>query len=175
MTDKEHFQELKEIEKQRNKSYYDWIKGLVVVATGLLSVIVSLKTKQSSTIFQSILFVIIVSTLVLGILFGAGVIYSEVLLLRNYYRKKLEHIYSIIYENGNRTKFEIIKKPKIFYFFSYCCYVCLLISFISLIIYSVSIEFSSSTTNNINTETQIENSSAKIDSLTMIQKTKKYE
>ena len=141
MTDKENFQEFKQIERIKNKAYYDWIRNLIIIATGLLSVIVGLKTKQSNTLPQSVIFLIIVSTLVLGILFGAAVLYGEVLVLRKYYRKKLELIYAIIYQKEKKNIYEIIDVPKIYVCFSYSCYVCFLISFISLIIYSVLREF----------------------------------
>jgi hypothetical protein len=52
-----HYLALSEIQEKKRNTFSDWLKNIITVATGLLAVLISLKTKKSESILEHYLFI----------------------------------------------------------------------------------------------------------------------
>ncbi|MBC5836804.1 hypothetical protein [Flavobacterium muglaense] len=131
-----------------DESNFKYLRNLTTLATGLLGLLVSLKSDEAISINSKYLFILTIMLLAFGILFSMITQYEEV-----YYKNKdLENkMFSFRKKNYKKESWELISmdnndkyKPptKVFVRTKKISYVCLSLAFISLIIYVIFIEFS---------------------------------
>lgn len=126
---------LNEAYELRHSKYFPWIKNIVTLAIGFLGIIVSLKSGKSVDLLQHIFFIITISSLVIGILFGVIVLYSEIYLLNQKRKLSQENLNRVI-SDKEKIKLQAINRPKIFDISEYCCFAFLILSLVTLVIYS---------------------------------------
>ncbi|MFC4218799.1 hypothetical protein [Flagellimonas marina] len=142
--------EIQETQNERQEKYYSWLKTIITISVGLFGIIVSFKSDDQTSQLRSIFFIISISTLGLGILFGLTSLYSEVHLLDRSRKKLIEQTHKLIDGNADSIEFEFIK-PSIFYKISYrLCYMFYIISLISLIGYAIIDDINNVCLNNFN-------------------------
>jgi amino acid transporter len=136
MTPKPSSAQLKDfsaISKQRSEKHFGWLRNIVAMATGLVSVIVSLRSGKSSTVLEHYLFVSTVSLLALGILLGSIALYAEVHLwtrIQKEYGRLLKQVEAGTYTG--QTHFLTESKP-IFGRVEDAAYICLSMALVALI------------------------------------------
>lgn len=126
---------LEEAYNSRNLKYYAWLKNIITLAIGFLGIIVSLKSDKSENLLQHQFFVFTISSLAIGILCGAIVLYSEIYLLNQYRKMRGEYLLKVI-NDENTIDVQAINRPRIFDIFEITCFGFLTTSMITLVIYS---------------------------------------
>jgi hypothetical protein len=138
MTDKDfekHLISLRELQNSRNTVYSDWLKNIVTIATGLLAVLVSLKTTKSANELEHYLYVCSIGFIGLGILLGVIILFSDIKVANLSISKKKEQLESLL--DGSNKEFDFINRPKIYKYLEYICFSCFTLALISLVIYAI--------------------------------------
>lgn len=128
---------LTELSDRRYNKYFDWIKHLLLTATGLIGILVSLKSGKSETTFGHYAFVITIITLGLGILSGSFLLYSEISNLdkaRKLYANKLIELMKGI---KDPISIGTVDTSRVFKVAEIVCYVSFIGAVISLTIYAI--------------------------------------
>ncbi len=140
MTEAELKNDLKQIQQtqdERQQKFYSWLKTLITISIGLFGILVSFKSDSDSSFYKSIFFIVALTSLGLGILFGLILLYSEVHILDKTRSKLTEYTIRKLDGNHDSLEFEQIK-PSFFYKISAkLCYFFYIISLIFLICYSL--------------------------------------
>lgn len=124
--------ELEEITDERNEKLYAWFKTLVTISVGLVGILISFKSDETTSSLKSIFFIITISTLGLGILCALIVLFSEVNVLNRTRKNRMGHLISRLDGKGG-LEFEEIKPGIIYnvaYKFSFLFYFLALIGLI---------------------------------------------
>ena len=124
--------ELEEITDERNEKLYAWFKTLVTISVGLVGILISFKSDETTSSLKSIFFIITISTLGLGILCALIVLFSEVNVLNRTRKNRMGHLISRLDGKGG-PEFEEIKPGIIYnvaYEFSFLFYFLALIGLI---------------------------------------------
>jgi len=129
--------EIQETQNERQEKYYSWLKTIITISVGLFGIIISFKSNDHTSLLKSIFFIISISTLGLGILFGIISLYSEVHLLNRSREKLIEHTHKLIDGNLDSIEFEFIKPSLIFKVSYKACYIFYIISLICLVGYAI--------------------------------------
>lgn len=127
---------IKEISDLRHEKFFSWLKNLITISVGLLGILVSLNSEKITDFNTFVAFVVTISTLALGILFGVILLYSEVHLLHKVRLKEQESARNMLDGKTNKIV-DIIHRHWIFALSEKICFVSYLISLISLVIYSI--------------------------------------
>lgn len=137
MTDPKNIETFKQLNEKRNEKHFDWVKHILLVASGLLGVLVSLRSTKSGDEYQHYAFIATVSALGLGILTGSIHLYAEVNAMNRLQDKLIEQIKKESKGQGGNP--EIINAGPLFVFtiLEWTCYCSLLIATISLVTYAI--------------------------------------
>jgi hypothetical protein len=132
---------IQDTQDERNEKFYSWLKNLITISIALFGLIISLKSGETKTQFESIFFICSIFSLALGILFALTTLFGEVNVLNrvkdDYYKQTLEYIDN----NGKDIEFKQIN-PSLFYKISSYLYVFFyLTSLVSLVLYSTIEQF----------------------------------
>lgn len=133
----EIFDKYKSVEDKSHDLFSNWVKTIVAVSAGLVSVLVSLRQTTSETKLQHILFSITIIGLTLGILSGAILLHRQIALtdkLRKFYWEQLEHK---LFYNKNPDQIGFLEVGIIYKISIYVFYLSLTISLLALTIYAV--------------------------------------
>ena len=127
---------LKELNLQISHLKQEWFRHLILVASGLLGILISLHTNSSMYIVHRVCFLTLLSLLALGILTGGLSIYSQI-----YYLKKGKKLYveeQVAAKKENREP-QIVLVPhlKIFLIAEPTTYVCFVLAILLLILYAI--------------------------------------
>jgi hypothetical protein len=129
--------EYQEIQNEREEKYYSWLKTLITISVGLFGIIVALKSNDPTYYLKSIFFIISISSLGLGILFGIVSLYSEVHILERTRDKMSEYITKLIHGKEDSIEMDFVSPSKFYKVSFKLCYIFYIISLISLIGYSI--------------------------------------
>ena len=127
-------------DSKRHETYSNLIKSIIIVLAGLISVLVSLKTKRSSTLYEHNLFIITISLLSLGILLGAIVLYSEVHLWDKYREIRWKQLGERIFDNAEPLQVDYVNPNKFYKICKYVFYLTFFSSLLSLVLYAASVD-----------------------------------
>ena len=127
---------------ERNSKYSEWLKNIITIAVGFIAIIVSLKTKKSVSVIEHYSYLAMLCSNVLGIICGLIVLYSDVKVLNLAVNEKKLAILRRLNETNVSPFPEInfVKRPVIYLYISYLCYISFIMSLISLICYSFVID-----------------------------------
>ena len=128
---------LTELSDRRYSKYFGWIRHLLLTATGLIGVLVSLKAGKSTNPDEHSAFVVTIVSLGIGILFGSLLLYSEISNLdkgRKLYANRLIEL-----NKGAKDPFPIgtVETSKIYKVAEIICYASFIIAVLSLIFYAI--------------------------------------
>lgn len=137
MITKEDYKGLTELSEKRYSKYYDWIRHLIIMATWLIGILISLKTKNVESGFRNLMYLITICGLGIGILSGSVCLYSEIHTLDKFRKLYAERLIKISKGATYTHPFESVSKNWIFIFLEVICFSSLFISIISLIAYGI--------------------------------------
>lgn len=147
-----HVDKLIEAQELRHSKYYTWMKNIITLAIGFLGIIVSLKSDNLQNYYQYIFFVFTISLLVLGILSGTLVLYSEIDLLNK--KRQFEQVnLGRVLNDEKIIKHQAINRRKIYDISEYVCIFSFVLSLISIIVYSTLSDYET-TKKEVKTETK---------------------
>lgn len=138
-------EELNQASKESDDSYFNYLRNLTNVATGLLALLVSLKSSEAISITSKWLFVITILLLAIGVVLSMITQYEEV-----YYNKKdvKYKMNSYRKENYKKQRWELFSvdveytpPTKLFARTEISSYILLALAFITLILYVINMEF----------------------------------
>ena len=129
--------EIQETQNERQDKYYSWLKTIITISVGLFGIMVSSKSDEPTSDLKSVFFIISISSLGLGILFGLISLYSEVHILDRSREKIMEHAQKLLDGKHDSIEFEFIKPSFIFKVSYKACYIFYIISLICLVGYAI--------------------------------------
>jgi hypothetical protein len=133
---KENIPIIEDVQNKKDETHSNWIKNIITLLVGLLSVLVAFKSDKQETEFIHLLFSQTLILLGISVLSGIFFLYSEVDRLK---RKELFHLESLskrLLGNKKILNASIVDR-KIFVFFSWLFYISSVSSVISLIWYGI--------------------------------------
>jgi len=135
MTDKE-FQSVIDLAKERDRKLYDWLRHLVLLASGALTVLVALHPQSPVGCWPLLCLRLAWIALGLGILLGAFALHGEVWSAGALARQVGARLSDMPSQTG-ATLFVGTTLPKRYERARFCCYASLIVAVCSLVIYSV--------------------------------------
>lgn len=130
---------LVKIQNERNKNHIEWIKKILSISTSFTAIIISFKSGKSENCIQLYSYFITIFSSGIGILFGLIHLYSYIVLDNRTLTKAKTNILLLL--NGKDIdKLNQVSPPFYHIASEKICIVFLLISFLSLITYGISIE-----------------------------------
>ncbi len=130
---------LVKVQDERNNIHIDWIKTVLTISTSITAIIISFKDGKSESNLELISYLTTISLSGIGILFGLIHLFGYVV-LHNRSLTKVQINISQLLNDKKIDKLSRVDTPKYHKISEKICVICLLISFVSLIIYGVSIE-----------------------------------
>ena len=133
---KENLSIIEVIESKKSELHSNWIKNIITLLVGLLSILVAFKSDKPETELTHLLFSLTLILLGLSVLSGVVYLYNAIDVLN---RKEKFHWESLSKRlRGNQEILETsIKNKKIFVFFSWLFYISSVTSVICLICYGI--------------------------------------
>jgi hypothetical protein len=117
------------------EKHYSWLKNVVTLAVGLFGIIISFKGENTDSELKHNFFILSISALGLGIIFGVAVLYGEVNVISKTKKVQGEHIIKML----DDEKVDIITNinpDKIYKLLEKGCIITFLFAIINLILYS---------------------------------------
>ena len=136
----EHKKLLIEVYNKESESRYEWLRNVIIMASGIISVLVSLH-KRSDSFKVKISFCITIILLSLGILIGVISLYGEV---RSQTRLRMKYAKSLLQHMNDEAplpQMMTVPTEPIFVWLEKTCYVLLALSILSMAVYAVMLEF----------------------------------
>ncbi len=137
MVTEKDYKGLVELSAKRYTKYYDFIRHLMLIAAGLVGILVSLKSGKSETGYEYLTFVIAISGLGIGIMFGSISLYAEINSLDKGRKLYAERLIEINKGKAYQLPFDTVDKNILFKIAEYICFSSFSLAMISLIIYGV--------------------------------------
>lgn len=133
---KENIPLIESISDQKAELKTNWIKNIITLLVGLLSILVAFKSDKQETCFSHLLFSLTLILLGISVLSGVVYLYSAIDILA---RKERFHWESVSKRlKGNVEILNIsVNDKRIFVFFSWLFYISSVTSVISLICYGI--------------------------------------
>ena len=134
-----NFEKRNDLIDKRGEAFESWMKGIVTVATGLIAVLISLKSKVSQTHEQHVAFSATLILLGNGILFGTACLHRTIASLDRH-RKAVEG--QINEQLMGRTSMNIsfAGYPNIYKIFSVIAVLSFLLALIALVGYAIYVD-----------------------------------
>jgi hypothetical protein len=134
---KKTYNKYSDLNDKWHDQFSNWVKTIVITATGLLSVLVSLRQHKSDTIVEHILFSITIIGLTLGILSGVILLHRQINLIGKLRKWTHERLAELMFDNDNKTKVDVLMPDKIYKFSECIFYVALITAILALTIFAV--------------------------------------
>ena len=133
---------IQDTQDERNEKFYSWLKNLITISIALFGLIISLKSGETKTQFESIFFICSIFSLALGILFALITLFGEVNVLNRTKDAYLKQTLEYLKDKGTAGIVFKQIKPSFFYSCSYYLHgFFYLISLVSLVLYSTIEQF----------------------------------
>jgi hypothetical protein len=131
------FQQLATLIKQREEKRYAWLRHLLLLASGSLSILVSLRAGTQTVGFPHYCFATALASLGLGILLGAISLYGEVRTAHDLVKRMSEEGLRRLQNPGTPDELISSQLPTGYAFAETFCYLSLIVSAISLVVYAI--------------------------------------
>ena|ERR1700722_15585947 len=128
-------EDYKKVQEEKDTKKYAWLRHIILMASGSLSVLISLHKDNICGVLTHVLFGASIALLGVGILCASIALYGEVHLAA--LRVKETGQYIIRQRKGDANPpFSFLDMPPIFVVCEKICYVCLVLAIIFLVLYS---------------------------------------
>ena len=125
---------------EKQEKFYSFLKYIITISSGLIAVMVSLKTGVSATPLIHYLFVGTIGLLTLGILFGTFVLYEEIVLLDKSRKALLANIQLALRTNNLQDLAEHIQTTLFYRISKKISFSSFILGLISLVAYAIMID-----------------------------------
>lgn len=134
----ENLKDLSNVSKLRNEKREEWLKQVVLGATTLVGVLISLHKEKSPTEATHVLFCLTIGLLALGILSGAMVLFAPV----NAYHRYLTARWKVLKKDLDASGglYNVANPLRIFDLARIICYLSLILAMPVLVFYAVLID-----------------------------------
>jgi hypothetical protein len=129
-----------ELSAQRYSTYYSWLRHILLMASGLIGILISLHTKKSESLCEHYSFVLTIGLLGLGILTGSISLYDEIHSLDRHRKVLAEAVAKRLKHGTSYGQISVIDRAKIFILTEWICYLSFALSLVSLIVYAVLVD-----------------------------------
>lgn len=137
MSLQDSFKKMAELMTTRTQMQIDFLKHILLLASGLFGILIALRGGSSITPAQNTVFAVAISVLALGILCGAIALYSHVYLARSLYVQYKEAVEEQLRQRAEHAAPVVVNPPRIFSVFEIAAYVSLCLSVLGLCVYAV--------------------------------------
>jgi len=137
MTPDDCLREIAKLVQQREEKRYTWLRHLLLLASGSLSVLVSLRTGVHTVGFQHYCIATALASLGLGILFGAVSLHGEVRTAHDIVKAMTEEGIRQLRNPGTPDETVSSTLPARYTLAEKLCYLSLVISVVSLVAYAI--------------------------------------
>lgn len=134
---KELFDKYTNLGYEWHDKYSNWVKNIVTICVGMLSVIVSLRQNKSDTQIEHILFTITIIGLTLGILSGVILLHRHIDLIDKHRKWTHQILGERMFDNDKTIKVEFLSPNKIYKISEYIFYVTLIVAILALALFAV--------------------------------------
>lgn len=134
---KDTYEKYKELENKSHDLFSNWIRTIIAISAGLVSVLVSLRQNKSDTQLEHILFSTTIIGLTLGILSGAILLHRQIALTDKHRKWYWERLADKLFDSNQTDVVEILKVSIIYKMAKYIFYLSLTISLLALMVYAV--------------------------------------
>jgi Na+/proline symporter len=131
---------LNSLERGKSESFTKWIRHIITILIGMLTVLIAFKSEKSITCFQHILFSTILSLIGIGIVSGTIFLFHEIDEFKQELKfqkeclsKRLKGDFTTIFHNE-------IKRKKIYKVCEYTFYTSSILSVLTLVIYGIMLD-----------------------------------
>lgn len=128
---------LVDLTQKREEKRYLWLKQLLLLATGSLSVLVSLRAGTTNTHTAHVFLSVALAALGLGILFGAISLHGEVRLSHETLEQTKKELIRQFENPETLAEPAFCKLPAVYTVAETLCYTALVVAVISLVIYAI--------------------------------------
>lgn len=126
-----------ETEKLKTEKYHQWLRNLITIATGLIGVLISLKSGKSANAVEHYFFVGTIGFIALGVVTGIAILFSDVVVLKRYKRMQLERAQEILDGVEPRIPVVLADRPKVFRLLEWVCFPSLVLGVMCLVAYAI--------------------------------------
>ena len=137
MTANDCFQQLAVLIKQREEKRYAWLRHLLLLASGSLSVLVSLRAGEHTVGFPHYCIATALASLGLGILLGAISLYGEVRTAQDLVKRMSDEGLRRLKNPGTPDELISSQLPVGYAVAETLCYLSFVVSTISLVVYAI--------------------------------------
>ncbi len=137
---REHTKQLLEIADKRNSTEYEWGKNILLMASGSISIIVSLHTTKSTNCYTHFFYSASIGLIALGILSGAIYLYAETSTHHRLFLKYRDAISKALSDSQKVEDLNVVAPYKIYGVMRFVFYFSLLLAVPCLAIYAILID-----------------------------------
>ena len=131
-----NLEKLEKINHERHDKFNAWLRNIITIATGLIAVLISLKTKKSLDVPTHFLFVVTIGLLCSGILSGSIVLYHEIYLVDKQQTHVNEYILKLIRDENSEHLVQVLPNHKYYKFILLITLLSFILALISITIYA---------------------------------------
>ena len=140
MVDNSNFEKLVDLSQTRYSKFYEWIRHILLTASGLIGILVSLHINKSTSPCEHYTFVITIVTLGLGILSGSVLLYSEIHKLDIARKLFADQLQKLLKGDNTGLPIATVDTHIVFRISEVICYASFCLSIVSLITYATLID-----------------------------------
>jgi len=131
---------LNSLEKGKSESFMKWIRHIITILIGLLTVLIAFKSAKSVNCFHHILFSTILSSIGTGIISGTIFLFHEINVFKQELKFQNESLSKRLKGDFTSIFYREIKKNRIYLICEYLFYSSSILSILTLIIYGIIID-----------------------------------
>jgi len=128
---------LNSLEKGKSESFMKWIRHIITILIGLLTVLIAFKSAKSVNCFHHILFSTILSSIGTGIISGTIFLFHEINVFKQELKFQNESLSKRLKGDFTSIFYREIKKNRIYLICEYLFYSSSILSILTLIIYGI--------------------------------------
>jgi hypothetical protein len=134
----DYYRQLAELSQKQMEKHYAWLRYLLLLASGSLSILVALRSGASNTRTAHAILSAALASLGLGILLGSIALYGENRIALETVKKTAEELLRRLNNPGTPDESFSVRKPVVCIVAERGCYVFLVLAVISLVAYAIS-------------------------------------
>jgi hypothetical protein len=134
---KSHVKVLVDLANEKSDKLYAWYKQVLLMASGLLSILIALHSKRSDNFQEHLMFVVTVISLSVGIVTGSIFLFSEVSNIDRARKEYAEQASKYVRGEIQGNIFASGETAKVFVFCEWLSYIAFLIAICSLCYYAI--------------------------------------
>jgi hypothetical protein len=133
----DYYRQLAELSQIQMEKHYAWLRHLLLLASGTLSVLVALRASPPTAQTPHLFLSVALASLGLGILLGAVSLYGEYRIAIETVKKTGEELLRRLNNPGTADKSFAVKAPTACIISERACYAFLVVAVISLVIHAI--------------------------------------